>query len=594
VSKNFTNLLEEGIISTIRAITGNDKIQANFTLENIDFTAANSFLSSEEIILPKINNTSTSRITLARGMADLAAFYLAFHDKKIHHKQCFANSDTQAVFDNLEKFRLIIKGSERFKGAGLNLFKLIENNLENFDPITGFLPLALLEKSEIKSKKIEQFLNIYKKFLNNDIRAKIQDLQSLTDDQEKFSLVSLELIDLFKTNQEKDQKKSKDNEEKTKETDLEKGQKEDASSNEENVASNDNQLEQKINASKASEQESRVGKSFDFINQEIALSGEAETISSDKNIHKIKSIPEYKIYTSKYDQIVKASDLASPEELEQLRGQFDLKLKKLNSISNHLTSKLKRKLLAKKDVTHERNKEDGTLDRKKISQIIIQPFATDNYVTIKEHDYQDTVICLLLDNSGSMRGQPIMMSAMACEIIVKILEKFGVKTEILGFTTVDWRGGKSRKLWDSSSKPSNPGRLSDIRHIIYKNINQSFKKSRNNLGLMLKEGILKENIDGEALIWAKKRLDSYGQKRKILMIISDGTPVDDSTNSNNHANILSDHLHRVISKIEKHSDIEITAIGIGHEVREFYKNSLMITNVSDLGDVMIDQVCGLL
>lgn len=590
------NLLEEGIISTIKAITGNDKIRANFTLENPDFISANhnSFLLSDEIALPKINTNSASKVNLARGLADLAAFYLAFHDNKIHHKQSFANSDVQAVFDNLEKFRLIIKGSENFKGAGLNLFKLIENNLENFDPATGFLSLVLLEKSELKSKKIEQFLNVYKKFLNSDIKSKINELQGLTDDQEKFSLVSLELIDLFKNTGEKNQEKSKEGKEQTKETNLEKSQKEDASSNQENVESQNNQLEQKIDAGEASKQESGMGKSFDFINQEAPSDKETEIISNNENNHKIKFIPEYKIYTTKYDQIIKASDLATREELEQLREQFDLKLKKLSNISNRLTAKLKRKLLAKKDITYERNKEEGYLDRKKISQIIIRPFATDNYVTIKENAYQDTVICLLLDNSGSMRGQPIMMSAMACEIIVKILEKFGVKTEILGFTTVDWRGGKSRKLWDSNSKPANPGRLSDIRHIIYKNANQSFKKSQNNLGLMLKEGILKENIDGEALIWAKKRLDSYSQKRKILMVISDGTPVDDSTNSNNYTDILSDHLHHVISKIEKHSDIEITAIGIGHEVREFYKNSLMIANAADLGDVMIDRLCNLL
>ena len=590
------NLLEEGIISTIKAITGNDKIRANFTLENPDFISANhnSFLLSGEIALPKINTNSVSKVNLARGLADLAAFYLAFHDNKIHHKQSFANSDVQAVFDNLEKFRLIIKGSENFKGAGLNLFKLIENNLENFDPATGFLSLVLLEKSELKSKKIEQFLNVYKKFLNSDIKSKINELQGLTDDQEKFSLVSLELIDLFKNTGEKNQEKSKEGKEQTKETNLEKSQKEDASSNQENVESQNNQLEQKIDAGEASKQESGMGKSFDFINQEAPSDKETEIISNNENNHKIKFIPEYKIYTTKYDQIIKASDLATREELEQLREQFDLKLKKLSNISNRLTAKLKRKLLAKKDITYERNKEEGYLDRKKISQIIIRPFATDNYVTIKENAYQDTVICLLLDNSGSMRGQPIMMSAMACEIIVKILEKFGVKTEILGFTTVDWRGGKSRKLWDSNSKPPNPGRLSDIRHIIYKNANQSFKKSQNNLGLMLKEGILKENIDGEALIWAKKRLDSYSQKRKILMVISDGTPVDDSTNSNNYTDILSDHLHHVISKIEKHSDIEITAIGIGHEVREFYKNSLMIANATDLGDVMIDRLCDLL
>jgi cobaltochelatase CobT len=277
-----------------------------------------------------------------------------------------------------------------------------------------------------------------------------------------------------------------------------------------------------------------------------------------------------------------------------LRHQLDLKIAKLGGISKKMSLKLKRKLLAKKDFYLERDNNSGILDRKKLVRLAIDPMLEDIWVRQKNNEYNDTALTILLDNSGSMRGNPIVMSALVCETIAEILEKFAIKTEIIGFTTGDWKGGRVRKLWELSGKTPNPGRLNELRHIIYKSFNQKFKKAKVNLGLMLKEGVLKENIDGEALLFARLRLMQQDQKRKILIVISDGTPVDDSTNSTNDGDILSEHLLTVVNNIEKKSQIEIVGIGIGHATDDFYKNSIAVKSLDDLGDAMIEKIVNLL
>ena len=302
----------------------------------------------------------------------------------------------------------------------------------------------------------------------------------------------------------------------------------------------------------------------------------------------------YKIYTDKFDEIIFPNKLIKNDELKNLRHQLDLRINKMQSISKKMRMKLKRKLLSKRNCYMDYDASRGVLDRKKLSRIIINPFIEDIWVNNKTHEYQDTALTILLDNSGSMRGNPIITSALACEIIADILQNFAVKTEIIGFTTADWKGGRVKKLWEMSGRPANPGRLNELRHIVYKHFNQNFKKARINLGLMLKEGILKENIDGEALLFAKSRLMQQSEKRKILLVISDGTPVDDSTTFVNDKDILSQHLHHVINNIEKKSKIEIVGIGIGHSTSEFYRNSIAIKNVEELGDVMIDKIADLL
>jgi cobaltochelatase CobT len=567
--------LEDSITSTIKAICQIENLNVNFNLETADFTNINqnSFLENK-ISLPKI---SANNLKKTRGFADLAALYFKFHNYKIH-PQSLPDAQSQKLFDSFEKFRLIKEGCEEFKGIKINLEQILSENLESINDYS-FLPFLLLKNSHLQTR-----INAYKKVIGKDLLKKINHLSELTKNQEAFSSKALEIID-FLNNQsgETSKKKQEPKEDKDKsKPDPQKPQ----SNNEENI---DQEKEIKPSLMDEKDSNNKEVKNFEQSQKEIISKSKVDDFS--QNEPNIKLIYEYKIFTKKFDQIVKAENLIKGEELERIRQQLDLKLDKLAKISKQLTAKLKRKLLAKKQILFEFNKEEGLLDRKKMSQIIAKPFATNNHLSIIEDDYQNTVLSILLDNSGSMRGMPITMSAMAGEIIAKIFEGFGIKTEILGFTTADWRGGKSRKLWEAQGKPKNPGRLSDLRHIIYKSANQNLKKSRNNLALMLKDGILKENIDGEALIWASKRLQNRSEKRKILLIISDGTPVDDSTNSNNEHDILNDHLHQTIHRLEKHSDIEIAALGIGHNVGDFYNNSIMVKNVEELGNVMINKIC---
>jgi len=574
--------LEESIVSTIKAITEIDKITVDFELETENFVANfaainQNHFSNNKISLPKITNNNIDK---TRAFADLATVYLKFHNKKIH-QQNLENEQSQQLFDNLEKFRLIKQGCESFKGIEVNLEKILSENLEAINDYS-FLPFLLLETSSLKTK-----INAYKKLIGKELLEKINQLSELTNNQKAFANKALELIE-FLNNQNKETKQKEEEQSKSESEERPQPQNQE-SNNEENI---EQEIKIDKSLSTAQSEKNKEAKVFEQSKQEISSSDEIEDLSSNKS--KIKFVPEYKIFTKKFDQIIRASDLIDSTELDNLRHQLDLKLEKLDRISKQLTGKLKRKLLAKKQIFFEFNKEEGLLDRKKMSQIIARPNVGNNYLTIREDDYQNTVLSILLDNSGSMRGTPIVMSAMAAEIIAKIFESFGIKTEILGFTTVDWRGGKARKLWEEQGKPKNPGRLSDLRHIIYKNADQSFKKSKNNLSLMLKDGILKENIDGEALIWASTRLKNRSEKRRILLIISDGTPVDDSTNSNNDNDILNDHLHQTIHRLEKHSKIEIAAIGIGHNVGDFYHNSITVKNIDELGDVMINKICGLL
>ncbi|MDC0059815.1 cobalamin biosynthesis protein CobT, partial [Pelagibacteraceae bacterium] len=299
---------------------------------------------------------------------------------------------------------------------------------------------------------------------------------------------------------------------------------------------------------------------------------------------------KYKVFTSEYDEVKEAEDLDAEGEIIRLRKNLDQQLTNLQSLVTKLANKLQRQLLAKQNRSWDFDLEEGILDASKLSRIIIDPFHSLSYKMEKETEFKDTIVTLLIDNSGSMRGRPISVAAICADILSRTLERCSVKVEILGFTTKNWKGGKSREKWNSESKPKNPGRLNDLRHIIYKSADIPWRQSKKNLGLMLKEGLLKENIDGEALLWAFKRTVKRKEERKILMVISDGAPVDDSTLSVNSGDYLEKHLKQTVKWIEENSNIEILAVGIGHDVTRYYKKAIKITDVQELGDVMINQL----
>ena len=307
---------------------------------------------------------------------------------------------------------------------------------------------------------------------------------------------------------------------------------------------------------------------------------------NQKNLLKEK----YKIFTNEYDEIANAEKLENDDEITRLRKNLDQQLTNLQNLISKLANKLQRQLLAKQNRSWEFDLEEGVLDASKLSRVIIDPFHSLSYKMEKEIEFKDTIVTLLIDNSGSMRGRPISVAAICADILSRTLERCSVKVEILGFTTKNWKGGKSREKWALKNKPANPGRLNDLRHIIYKSADKPWRQSKKNLGLMLKEGLLKENIDGEALLWAFKRIATRKEERKILMVISDGAPVDDSTLSVNSGDYLEKHLKQTVKWIEENSDIEILAIGIGHEVTRYYKKAVKIADVQELGDVMINQL----
>ena len=449
--------------------------------------------------------------------------------------------------------------------------------------------VAIKDEAKVKNEsRIKDKISADKK-----ISSYIKKLAENIADQKAFALEVARFLEFLQQQEESSEKESggENNQPQTKSSS--KTDAENASENQENVDSQqDSQTreEEKISEEKLAKEEAKTLPQDG--GDEVPMRLQSSAPSLDESGVEFKK--SYKIFTNKFDEIILPQKLVEKKELELLRFGLELRLAKLSAISKKLTIKLKKKLLAKKNSYIEQSQSEGILDRRKFTQLVIDPFLDNCFISQKQREYQDTVVSILLDNSGSMRGQPILMSALACEIIATILEKFAVKTEILGFTTVDWKGGKARKMWEAQGRPKNPGRLSDLRHVVYKSANQNFKKAKVNLGLMLKEGMLKENIDGEALLWAKGRLLQRDEKRKILAVISDGTPVDDSTNSTNDHELLIDHLHHVIHRIEKQTAIEIFGIGIGHQVSNFYRNSIAIKSPEELGDVMIEKITKLI
>jgi cobaltochelatase CobT len=603
VNPEFKDILFN-TIKNISDVSNNPNIKnycgKNLEIEIVDYIENNFFswnqnlISDNKILLANLKSDKQTSLKIDlknhRQCCDMALLYLLFHDPKIMQQNYYVDDAKQKLFDNFEKTRLLLNIAKQYLGITKNIFSKINDDIVDCQDDLDLIALLPLKdifndwKYALTSLKVRDF----EQKLDANLVNKINQLAAKSDDQESFAKLSQEIIELFLRPKDIDNKESGAK-------NQNQGLKLDSDNfdlkQDSQAIVDDNKKELKTGKKKAVLAEIEI--------KEIKLSDEAGTkkIESQdlEDIKKIEFVDGYKIFSNKFDEIVFPAKLLTKSELESLRLGLDMKLQTLNIISKRLILKLKKKLLAKKYLPLEYSQSEGVLNRKKLTQMILEPSSPDIWQNFKLHDYQDAIVAILIDNSGSMRGSPITMSALASEIIAATLEKFSIKSEILGFTTCDWRGGKSRKLWESLGSKSNPGRLNDLRHIVYKSANQNFKKSKINLGLMLKDGILKENIDSEALLWAKSRLMQSKQTRKILIVISDGAPIDDSTTTNNdNENILTDHLSKVISKIEKQSKIELVGIGIGHDVGQFYKNSIVIKNPDELGDVMIEKITKLL
>jgi cobaltochelatase CobT len=503
-----------------------------------------------------------------RQLSDAAAAKIRFHNEELHQKNAPNTQDEFAIYDALEAVRCEIELAKRYTGSFKNLGKKTDNS-----SLQTSLASLLWEKFfNVKAENIAEIL------VQQTAANVFADLLKNTGKQQVFAKLSLKLINqIAEANAEQERLEKQKQDPQMAESQTEQDDSEDYDDQDVERAEDEQNAER-------SEEEPK-DKSLKKSRQQ-----EAETEQTTRPNFVEKSVVQYTAFTTKFDQVVHASQLCDIVELTQLRAQLDSKIANLKTVTGRLAAKLQQLLLAPKQSVWEYDKDDGLLDSRRFSGFIANPKNNNIYRTEKINDNKDTVVTLLIDNSGSMRGRPIM-SAIACaDILAKVLEQCDVKVEILGFTTAEWKGGESRKAWLAAGSPPNPGRLNDLRHIIYKSADAPWRKSKRNLGLALRDGLLKENIDGEAILWALKRLNARQEKRKILMVISDGAPVDDSTISVNSNNYLDAHLRQVIAHVEGARKIELLAIGIGHDVNRYYQNAVTIRDISELGDKMFGKM----
>jgi cobaltochelatase CobT len=543
------------------------------------------------INLPKISFESFSEYQNIRALGDSEALKIKYSNQELSRKFEPRGVVAKNIYKSAEKIRYEKLGSENFEGIKLNFknyyqkkFKEQSDDMYNsiekaFDIILGNQLLNLgLNIDEKKS------LQKWNEIINEQIKDKIGLLKQNISNQEKFSNILNSIIQDLKL-----EEKLSPNE-----NDNDNEQKDENKTNDQN----NNEVNQDKNSNK---QDFNIESVIPDIEIDANLS-EQETLVEDENnssdeimssnIKKNKNETKYKVFTNKFDKIINAEEMVDHTEMHKFRENLDNQLKSLHNFISRLANKLQRKLLAVQNRSWEFDLEEGMLDAAKLTRVIMDPYNSLSYKKEKNTNFKDTVVTLLIDNSGSMRGRPISIAAICADILSRTLERCSVKVEVLGFTTLNWKGGKSRELW-LKNKTSNPGRLNDLSHIIYKSADTPWRRGKNNLGLMLKEGILKENIDGEAILWAYQRLKKRSEERKILMVISDGAPVDDSTLSVNPGNYLERHLKNTVKWIENNKDVEINAIGIGHDVSSYYSKALKIGDVQELGDALIDQLADL-
>ena len=574
---------KSAVSSAVKAISENFDLEIKFD---------NSVTSKKNSLnLPEIVNLKTLQdFTNIRAFADSEALKIKYNNSKIYSKNEPGGSMARALYAIAEKIRYEKIGSNKLKGVKNNIIRCYENRYkhrkieeiktEGDVPITEAFELYLRNhffklKQNQATKKT---LSYWKELFDKNLYPKLKQLDNSIEDQNTYSQLIANLIDNLDF-EDSDSKEKQEAEVKD----------ESSSSPEKN--NEDNNLSEKKEQTTENSDLNVANTDIDSLNEadDNDQFGEKEVSVNPQSLNKKLTKERYKIFTNKYDEIKKAEELENEEEIIRLRKNLDQQLINLQNLVAKLANKLQRQLLAKQNRSWEFDLEEGLLDASKLSRIIIDPFHSLSYKMEKETEFKDTVVTLLIDNSGSMRGRPISVAAICADILSRTLERCSVKVEILGFTTKNWKGGQSREMWNIQNKPTNPGRLNDLRHIIYKSADKPWRQSKKNLGLMLKEGLLKENIDGEALLWAFKRIATRNEERKILMVISDGAPVDDSTLSVNSGDYLEKHLKQTVKWIEENSNVEILAVGIGHDVTRYYKKAVKITDVQELGDVMINQ-----
>ncbi|TCD13742.1 cobaltochelatase subunit CobT [Oricola cellulosilytica] len=600
-----TEPLKRAVTSCMRAMAGEPELEVVFATDK-------PALAGKHARLPDLPKRITKNdVMVTRGVGDSMALRTACHNPRIHAAAAPDGADARAVFDAVEQARVEAIGARRMPGVGDNLSAMIDDRFvkSNLAGVTerDQAPLseavALLVREKLTGLPTppgaSAVADLWRDWIDERAENSFPNLESSIDDQTAFAkavrdmLVSMELADEM-SGEEPDQDEENDEDQPDADDETEGGQQDEGG--EDQSEAEDSQVESEQPESGEMDVSEATSEDMDE-DMDADAEEPGEALRSDQPFTDILSGIDYKIFTTEFDETIAAEELCDEAELDRLRSFLDKQLANLQGVVGRLANRLQRRLMAQQNRSWDFDLEEGYLDPARLPRIIIDEmagtFAPLSFKRERDTNFRDTVVTLLLDNSGSMRGRPITVAATCADILARTLERCGVKVEILGFTTRAWKGGQAREAWLKGGKPAEPGRLNDLRHIIYKSADAPWRRARRNLGLMMREGLLKENIDGEALTWAYRRLAMRPEQRRILMMISDGAPVDDSTLSVNPGNYLERHLRAVIEEIETRSNVELLAIGIGHDVTRYYRRAVTIVDAEELAGAMTEQLAGL-
>jgi cobaltochelatase CobT len=594
---------KRAVIGTMRAISGKTELDVSFANDR-------PALLGDRARLPEPpRKMSAQDAAILRGHADSMALRLSCHNDSIHRRLLPGGQTARAVYDAIEQARCESIGARRMDGVAANLSAMLDDKYHrgNFSQVSDVADapieeaLAMMVRERLTGSApppaAQKLVELWRPFIESKAGASLDGLQNHIDDQRAFARVVREVLVKLDMAEDADAEGDNNDEENEQQSeseseDQESGEKEEQASTEETESSAAEESDAETEEGMADAED---GPTDDQMNEDdMPDSDESDNAPRPPPPSRPeKPVSDYRVFATKYDETIGAEDLCDAEELTRLRAYLDKQISHLSGVVARLANRLQRRLMAQQNRAWEFDLEEGALDPARLPRIIIDPHQPLSFKREKDTNFRDTVVTLLIDNSGSMRGRPISVAATCADILARTLERCGVKTEILGFTTRAWKGGQSREFWLQSGKPNMPGRLNDLRHIIYKAADAPWRRARKNLGLMMREGLLKENIDGEALDWAHKRLLVRPEQRKILMMISDGAPVDDSTLSVNPGNYLEKHLRFVIDEIENRSPVELIAIGIGHDVTRYYKRAVTIVDAEELGGAMTEKLAEL-
>lgn len=595
--------MKQALANCVRSIAQNNELEVTFSGDRPSMVG-------NQVRLPDLGKKLTKKqLAISRGVGDAMALRQACHNSKTHAKMAPDGDNARAIFDAVEQARIEAIGASRMAGVANNLAHMLDDKYgkQNYSSVQkrADAPLeeavAMVVRERLTGQKppenIDAVVSLWRDWIETKAGEKLDALGSDLENQEKFAEAIRDLLVAFDMSDELGEDPSEDEDNQDSEDDTNEEEQEGERDNEESTGEDDGAPEEMESDSDEEQEgqmeasEAETGDDFDESDMEEETPGESQR--PDLPFSELPADSDYQIFTPKFDEEVMAEELCDAAELERLRAFLDKQLAHLQGVVGRLANRLQRRLMAQQNRGWDFDLEEGHLDTAKLTRIITDPMTPLSFKMERETVFRDTVVTLLLDNSGSMRGRPITVAATCADILARTLERCGVKVEILGFTTKAWKGGQAREQWLKQEKPPNPGRLNDLRHIIYKSADAPWRRARPNLGLMMREGLLKENIDGEALLWAHERLMNRPEQRRILMMISDGAPVDDSTLSVNPGNYLERHLRHVIEDIETYSPVELLAIGIGHDVTRYYERAVTIVDAEELAGAITEQLADL-